>query len=277
MSNNLKLYSNWNLGMLLTLMVAPILGHAGEIQGHSASRGQNSELTEDFIAGKRGSHSKGREDRKDGRDGRDCGFEFQDNNTQIAYFYVTPSSLKTPFYIRNEPGVILKGESIQWDSELFTIKSKGINIKGGCSIDLKDAQPFNFFTTNDDIVISKGGFYRITYSVFANAYHNKLVDSYTMELQINDSPVPGSRYTATLGVENATIETISLENAAPINTIVLERDAAQLTGQVVTYIPAGSNLELVNVGLSDIRLENKPGLKGVVASILIEKIADPVN
>jgi hypothetical protein len=269
MSKNLKLYSKWNWGILLTLIAAPILGHAGDVQVDSASVKQNSEIMGDFTGFKKISpRSKGCENGKDGRDGRDCPCDSQESNTQIAYFYLTPSSLSRPDFLCFDSLIIPQGESIQWDSELFTIKSNGINVKSGFSIDLNDPQPFNFFTTNDDIVISKPGVYRITYSVFANASEDSAADSYTMELQINDSPVPGSRYTATLGVEEATVAS---------STVTLTRDAARLTGQVVTYIPAGSNLELVNVGNSDIRFENESKLNGVVASILIEKIADSVN
>lgn len=191
---------------------------------------------------------------RDGRDGRDCSCSASYSDTQIAYFFMRPSDV----YDGEGGYTIDGGDSILWDSELFTFKTDGINVKSGLSIDINDSQPFNFLSINDDFVISNSGIYDIQYTVNATTGASG-VNYYTMELRINDSTVPGSTFTANL---------IPNGDLAPY--------PQQLFGQVLTYIPAGGNLELVNVTAGESQsIDLVPSEdNGNLVSILIRKIAD---
>jgi hypothetical protein len=159
--------------------------------------------------------------------------------------------------------IICDGDAVIWDSNVFTNKTPGIN--------LSQNNFHNFFSNHSDtIVFDTAGIYSIQYSVYANANNaycgqapsrqaSNGADYYSMELQINNCPVCGSRFTQTL--PDAFGEPA-------------ETDASQLNGQVVVYISAGANLKLVNVSRFPIRLENEGGNNGVFASIIITQISN---
>ncbi len=233
----------------------------------------------------RSSHDGGCYQARDGRDGRDGrnGRDGQDGRDgccygggafdEIAYFYLRPSD-----FACDDDRTIPDGASILWDSEVFTIKSSGINVLQSFTFDPNDYLPFNFLTVNDDIVISKSGIYAITYTIYANIDDiESEADSITFELNLNDSPVPGSRFT------NSVPYQFDYDYENPGNSSYYT-EPVQLVGQVITYIPANSYLELTNVSgwpecenPVDVYLENESGRNGVVASISIQRIADDVE
>ncbi len=163
---------------------------------------------------------------------------------EVAYFYLTPTDAVTP---------VANNSPITWVATRYTVKSDGINV-GAVSP----------ATTSPDIVFSDEGIYSITYTVFAGTTILTTLspDSFTMELQLNGSSVAGSRFTATLPLTLTVPPTL---------------DEQELVGQVITYIPAGAQLQLVNVSGYSIQTENEDGGNGNFASIAIRKIARSIN
>jgi len=158
----------------------------------------------------------------------------QECEVQTAYFFLRPNDVDDPITVDDE-------DPIYWQYDLFTIKTEGINIGG---------------TNSPDIEISHQGVYLISWTVFARSNDSDWISA---ELQIDGSPVRGSRYTSVNSAED---------------------EASQLIGQAIVFIPKDSTLQLVNVtgyGIS-FTTENEGGRNGVIASIAITQIkADDID
>ncbi len=163
----------------------------------------------------------------------------------VAFFYLTESDVNT-----DGPITIGVGDSIFWLINRFTIKSSDISIGG----------PGFVGTSSPNIVFVNSGIFLITYTVYAGSLTPAVFppDSYTMQLQINGSAVAGSTFTATFPITLITPPAL---------------DNQELVGQVITYVPAGAALELVNVSSRAI-VSGVNGNNGNFASISIEKVAD---
>jgi hypothetical protein len=244
--------------LLITPMFAGLTASTVESPTASKSSSHHDESHRPCRNGKDGTNGTNGTDGKDGRPGRD-GRDGRDAGVlgfspEIAYFYRTPSDYASLDFL-----FIDDQDSVIWDSERFTIKSDGINVLQSLSIDPNDSLPFNFLTVNDDIVFDSSGIYLITYTIYANLADSDQ-DWYSFELRINDFPVAGSRFTATISIVDDEEDT----------------DAQELVGQVITYIPANAHLELTNVSGTGIVLQNDVN-NGNTVSIAIQKIADSVN
>lgn len=185
---------------------------------------------------------------KDGRPGR-AGKNGKDGKDGICCCKEDKRGIQTAFFFLRpsdlDGDIFIPDESpIYWEYDLFTVKSSGINVGGASS---------------PDINISEKGIYLITWTVFARSAGEGEgeVDWISAELRLDGTPIRGSRFTA----------------------VNISGDATELVGQVITYIPKNTNINLVNVTGYGFGLytENEGGRNGDVASIAITKIGDSVE
>lgn len=199
----------------LMLAAAPITGiYADEIVVQDAQQEQPSAPVFDALM-KRHHHDKEK-----------C-------EVETAFFFIRPSDLDGSLTVND-------GDAIEWQYDLYTVKSDGINIGSSLSADIN---------------IEHHGIYLITWTVFARSNDSDWISA---ELQLNGTPIRGSRFTSVNSAED---------------------EASELVGHVIAYIPHDSTLQLVNVtgyGIS-ITTENEGGRNGDVASIAITRIAKHID